>query len=111
MMEKLMRHPDIELDKIVASIGANYQPEKIILFGSLAEGTASGESDIDLLVIKETDKNPWDRSAEVDRYVDHQVPVDILVYTPAEIAGRLSVNDLFIKDICTRGKVIYEKGV
>lgn len=106
-----MRHLDTELDKIVASIGANYQPEKIILFGSLAEGTASEESDIDLLVIKETDKNPWDRSAEVDRYVDHHVPVDILVYTPAEVAGRLAVNDLFIKDIFSRGKVIYEKGV
>jgi predicted nucleotidyltransferase len=44
-----------ELQRVVESIEKNYHPEKIILFGSLAEERATKGSDIDLLVIKITD--------------------------------------------------------
>ncbi|RNC70729.1 MAG: nucleotidyltransferase domain-containing protein [Desulfuromonadales bacterium] len=100
-----------ELEQVIASIRINYDPEKIILFGSLAEGNADESSDIDLFVIKETGSSPWDRSAEIDRYIDHRVPVDILVYTPTEIEDRLALNDFFVRDIIEHGKVLYEKRV
>jgi predicted nucleotidyltransferase len=60
---------ETELEKIVRSIESNYQPDKIILFGSLAEGKVTVGSDIDLVVIKETEKDPW--SEEVDRLIQH----------------------------------------
>lgn len=98
-----------ELEKIVNKIKANYQPEKIILFGSCSEGKAGTGSDIDLLVIKETDKTPWARAGEIDGYIRHTVPIDILVYTPKEIEDRLRMNDFFVKDIIEKGNVLYER--
>ena len=102
---------EIELKKIVENIEINYNPEKIILFGSLAAGRATKGSDIDLGVIKDTDKDPWSRSEEVDRYIRHDVPVDVLVYTPREIVERLRINDSFVKEIMEKGKVLYERRI
>jgi predicted nucleotidyltransferase len=102
---------EIELKNIVDSIAINYHPEKIILFGSLAADRATKGSDIDLVVIKDTDKDPWSRSEEVDRYIRHVVPVDVLVYTPREIVERLGINDLFVKEIMEKGKVLYERRI
>ena len=98
-----------ELEKIIHSIEINYHPEKIILYGSLAAGRETEGSDIDILVVKDTDKDPWSRSTEVDRFIDHQAPVDVLVYTSREIEERLKMRDFFIKDILENGKVVYEK--
>jgi predicted nucleotidyltransferase len=100
-----------ELAKIVDSIEKNYHPEKIVLFGSLAEGRLTKGCDIDLLVIKDTDKDPWSRSEEVDRFIQHTVPVDVLVYTPREIEERLGINDSFLKEILETGKVLYERRI
>ena len=100
---------EVELEQIVHKIKKNYKPEKIILFGSYAEGKGRRGSDIDLLVIKETDKTPWTRVEEIDSYIKHTIPIDILVYTPQEIKERLLINDFFVKDIVERGNVLYEK--
>jgi predicted nucleotidyltransferase len=106
-----MLEPIKEMQRIVFQISCNYAPEKIILFGSLAAGHAAVVSDIDLLVIKKTDQNPWQRSREVNRLFDHTVPVDLLVYTPEEIDARIEMNDFFILDIMEHGKVVYERGI
>jgi predicted nucleotidyltransferase len=100
-----------ELAKIINSISKNYNPEKVILFGSLSGNTIKETSDIDLVVIKQTDKDPWTRMEEVDAYIDHTFPVDVLVYTPDEIRNRLEINDCFVKDILAEGKVLYERTI
>ena len=58
-----------ELTRIVKVLKDRYCPEKIILFGSLAEGKVHEWSDIDLIIIKETDKRPIDRCIEVARLI------------------------------------------
>jgi len=98
-----------ELDKLSKQIIEKYQPEKIILFGSLAEGNLRKGSDIDLLVIKKSDKDYWERAEEIAGIIDIDVPCDVLNITPKELKYRLSVNDFFIGDIINKGKVIYEK--
>ena len=55
------------LEEIVKKIVIGYSPLKIILFGSYAYGMPTEDSDIDLLIIKETDKRPIDRWMEVKR--------------------------------------------
>ncbi len=97
------------LDAIVRSIVENYRPAKIVLFGSLAEEGAGAAGDIDLLVVKETNEDPWSRAAQVDRFVPHDVPVDVLVYTPSEIEDRVRMNDFFIRDILEHGVVLHEQ--
>lgn len=98
-----------ELKKIVENLKNNYDPEKIILFGSLADGKMKKGSDIDLLIIKQTQDDPWTRTKKADRCIEHHIPVDVLVYTPQEIEDRLSMNDFFVEDIMERGTVLYER--
>ncbi len=60
---------DRYLKKIVANLKKNYRPEKIILFGSYGDGTFTKDSDIDLLIIKNTDKHPIWRRVEAEKQV------------------------------------------
>ena len=81
-----------------------------MLFGSLATGDTDTWSDIDLVIVKETDKRFLDRIKEMMQLLQPQVGVDVLVYTPAEFA-RLSQERAFVRDeIVGRGKVLYERG-
>lgn len=106
-----MVEPLKEMQRIVSQISHNYSPEKIILFGSLASGRAANARDIDLLVIKKTDKNPWQRTREVSGLFEHTAPIDVLVYTPEEIIARIEMNDFFILDIMEHGRVVYERAI
>lgn len=86
------------------------QPEKIILFGSYAYGNPTPDSDVDLLIIMETDAVSKERSWAVSRLLlPRTFPVDILVRTPQEIKGSLAKGDFFIREIITEGKVLYER--
>ncbi len=85
-------------------------PEKIVLFGSYAYGTPNPNSDVDLLVIMKTTSSLKDRSWAVSRLLlPRPFPVDILVKTPREIQQALTSGDFFIKEILTRGKVLYDR--
>lgn len=54
-------------DQIVQKLRAHYNPEKIILFGSYAVGSTQSDSDLDLLIIKETEERFIDRWCTVRR--------------------------------------------
>ncbi len=98
------------LDGIVQKIVAGYSPSKIILFGSYAYGMPNEDSDIDLLIVKETDKRPIDRWTEVKRLIrdrGREAPVSPLVYTPKELSDRMGIKDFFIQEILEKGKVLY----
>jgi len=100
--------PDQEIQNIKDQIVASYSPQKIILYGSFAYGKPHKDSDVDLLIIKETKEPKTKRHLRVDRMLLNRVlPLDILVYTPQEIKRRLSLGDFFINDILKRGKVLY----
>lgn len=95
---------------VVERIVLTLNPEKIVLFGSYAWGTPSPDSDVDLLVIMQTDQSSSERYLEVSRLLrPRPFPVDILVKTPAEIENALNSNDFFIQDILTQGQVLYER--
>lgn len=99
-----------ELHRIVGILIEEYKPEKIILFGSLASGRIYEWSDIDLLIIKETEKRPLDRALEVYTLLgNYRDPMDIIVYTPAEVELLLDEGSFFVAEILTEGKVLYEK--
>jgi len=98
------------LPTVVERIALTLNPKKIILFGSYAWGTPSPDSDVDLLVIMQSDQSPSERYLEVSRLLrPRPFPVDILVKTPAEIENALSSNDFFIQDILAQGQVLYER--
>jgi len=98
-----------ELSRWIGILKERYNPEKIILFGSFANGKIKEWSDVDLVIIKNIKKPFLERSKEVLLLLQPKVGVDILVYTPNEFK-RLSETKLFFKEeILKKGKVIYER--
>jgi predicted nucleotidyltransferase len=100
------------ISEVVEKIKKEYQPEKIILFGSYAYGTPTEDSDIDLFIIKETDKRRVDRFVEVRKLIyrpERRISIQPLVYTPKEIEKRLAIGDQFVEEVLTRGELLYAK--
>lgn len=85
-----------------------YDPERIILFGSHAMGRAGEGSDVDLLIVKETEKRPVDRRIEVEKILsDRLLPLDIVVYTPQELRFLFSIGSPFVEEVMEEGRAIY----
>lgn len=100
------------LQEIVAHLITDYAPTRIILFGSFARGDAHRDSDIDLLIVKETEESPLERRVHVRRLVaqpERRIPFSPLVLTPAELEQRLALGDPFYRDILRQGKVLYAR--
>lgn len=100
------------LDEIVEKPKTEYQPEKIILYGSYAYGEPDEDSDIDLFIVKETPVERIYRFAEVKRLVykpERGIPVSPLVYTPGEVDKRLAIGDQFVGEILSKGITLYAR--
>jgi len=96
------------LDAVIERLIAGYEPERIILFGSHATGRAQEGSDIDLLIVKETDRVPLERRIEVERILsDRLVSLDLLVYTPQELWDLYAAGSSFLEDVLAQGRVLY----
>jgi predicted nucleotidyltransferase len=94
------------VDRIVEAA----HPEKIILFGSYAYGKPTIDSDVDFLVVMESDERPAKRAIRIERnLLDVPFPMDILVRTPSEIAERLRLEDYFVREVIRLGQVVYER--
>ncbi|MEK7728172.1 MAG: nucleotidyltransferase domain-containing protein [candidate division KSB1 bacterium] len=90
---------------------AQYQPQKVILYGSYAYGNPRPNSDIDLLIIKETSERFIDRWTTVRRILTdpkRKAPIEPLVLTPHEMERRLRIGDQFVAEILRRGRLLYE---
>ena len=97
------------LNNFVNKLKRSYKPELIILFGSVARGDFSLDSDIDLLIVKNTRKRPLWRRVDVRKILSTEIPVDIIVYTPHEFKMLKKSGSVFLKQILEEGKIIYEK--
>lgn len=96
-----------ELDRIVSVLIKKYLPQKIILFGSLAQNQLPEWSDIDLVIIKETEEDFLDRLYHITLLTQPKVDVEFLVYTPKEFNLMLKEDNYFIKDeILAKGKIL-----
>lgn len=102
-----MMKSDQIFHKIVSDLKV-INPQKIIVFGSFAKNKfIEGDSDIDLLIIKETTKKPAERYSEARLSLSLEYPFDIFVLTEKELKDRVSRN-FFFRNILNNGKVIYE---
>ena len=98
-----------ELARVVKVLVREYQPTRIILFGSLAQDAVHEWSDIDLAIIKETDKRLLDRIGEVLKLARSTVGLEVIVYTPAELDKMVAEGNYFVvEEILGRGKTVYE---
>ena len=90
------------------TLAREFHPRKIILFGSYAYGTPTKDSDVDLLVIMPHRGRSVDQVVNIGTRIPAPFPMDLLVETPAYVRRRLALGCSFMKEVFTRGKVMYE---
>ena len=107
---------DLKVKNIILALAEKirdtYKPEKIILYGSFAYGYPDRDSDIDLLIIKDTYERPIDRRVSVRRMVSalrKGYAFSSIVVTPKELKSRLEIGDQFFEEILSKGEVLYAK--
>jgi predicted nucleotidyltransferase len=79
---------------------------KVILFGSMVRDNAGLSSDLDLLIVMDSDLDFIERTADIFRRLKPEVGADIMVYTPEELE-RMRTNP-FIRRVMAEGRVLYE---
>lgn len=103
--EEMIYNVFMDLDSIIKPL-QSINPAKVILFGSYAYGTPRKDSDIDLLIIVDTDKNFHQRVQQIRPLLPASKAIDLIVLTPAEYKKAKGSNPL-VAEIESRGKVIY----
>lgn len=94
--------------EIVQQIVERFHPQKVILFGSHAQGKPTEDSDVDLLVVMETNERPLHVAARISAAIDHPFPLDILVFRPSELQASLERKGVFATEVLSKGVVLYE---
>ena len=98
------------LQEITRRIVENFDPDKIILFGSHATGKARPDSDVDLLVIMRAEGSAIQRATAIKQACRPRfVAMDVLVKTPEEVATQLQQGNLWLRHILAEGRVLYER--
>ncbi|OHB75832.1 MAG: hypothetical protein A2W31_14920 [Planctomycetes bacterium RBG_16_64_10] len=96
-----------EIRKLSSQIAREFEPERIVLFGSYAKGSANADSDVDLLVVMPFRGSSARMAAAILNHVNPEIPVEILVRTPAQLRERLAQSDFFLREIMDEGKILY----
>ncbi len=100
-----------QINEISNRIVRNLKPQRIILFGSYANGRPTEESDLDLLIIKDSDFPSRLQNRKVRKILsDLKVPVDVIVKTSEEFQRYKDIIGTIIYPANKFGKVIYESG-
>ena len=95
-----------QIEDLAGRIAKQFEPERIVLFGSHAQGTPGPDSDIDLLVIMHFEGKSFWKSLEIANAVNPSFPVDLLAKRPEDTERRY---DPLIREALDRGQVLYER--
>jgi len=102
------RVPMRAIREYAKQIAEQFEPDKIVLFGSYAYGVPHDDSDVDLLVVMPA-ANQHAQAIRIRLALPAPFPLDLLVRTPAEVEWRIREGESFLTNVFTRGKVLYEK--
>ena len=99
-----------KISEIIKKIASDYNPEKIILFGSYASGKPTENSDIDILVIKDSELPRPQRTMQLRRMLlGSGIPIDLIVYTPSEVESEKDKKYSFVYEVLNSGETVYER--
>jgi len=97
-----------EAERVIKMAKEKLDPELMIVFGSVANRTANEDSDLDLILVKESDEGGFMRSVKARMTLDDScIPVDITVYTPKEFKERLTSKYSLAYEAMHTGKVVH----
>lgn len=110
MTTKTQEQAEARIGEMVRRIVKNFDPDKIILFGSFASGTADADSDVDLLVVMPLTTSKRKQGAQIDMALaDVGLPKDVIVVTPEEVQKYRDVVGSIVYPALREGKVLYER--
>ena len=98
-----------EVEALSREIATEFDPERIILFGSCARGNPRADSDVDLLVLIRFGGKPFRKSLEILNRINPPFAVDVVVQDPDDAARRYAEFDPLIRDAFDHGIVVYER--
>lgn len=102
--------PRATIDGIIRAVADRFAPEKIILFGSYASDHPTPDSDLDLLVVMESDQPRRHRAAAMQlMFRPMPCSIDFLVFTPAEVEKWNGTVNHLITEAFRNGKIVYER--
>ena len=97
-----------DIDQLKIRITQAMQPEKIYLFGSYADGKATDESDVDLLVVMDSVLTPHERNVAVKRlFPRRSFSLDAFVYTPQEFARYRDIPGTVVYNATHHGRLLH----
>jgi len=97
-----------DIRAIARQIVERFGPQKVILFGSYARGTPTHDSDVDLLVVMDTNEQPLHAAARISAAIDHPFPLDIVVFRPCDLEASLERKGVFATEVMAKGIVLHE---
>jgi len=99
-----------DIQELANRIAREFEPDRIILFGSYARGTAAADSDVDLLVILPFEGKGFWKSIEIINRVNVPFSLDLMAYRPEAAVRRYAQGDPLLRDAMDHGRVLYERG-
>lgn len=110
VLQERKRIPMRVIHALVKHIVNNFSPDEIILFGSYAYGKPTPWSDVDLLIIMDTPKGELETSLDiVDSLPPTLFSLDILARDRQTIERRNTMGDTFMREITSKGKILYAR--
>ncbi len=98
----------VELERILDILKKDFEPERVILFGSLLSNQTTPESDIDLLIIKQTNESFFERVSHLEHLIQRKRAADLIILTPGEVEMMVKSENPYLLDILKNGRVLYE---
>jgi uncharacterized protein len=100
---------EADIQAIADTIVRNFNPDRIVLFGSHARGDAGPDSDVDLLVVLPFEGSPIPVAAKIRVALPHTIPFDVLARTREQVEERTKVGDPFFCEVVTTGRILFER--
>jgi len=101
-----------QINEVIAKIATTFNPDKIILFGSYANGVQNDDSDLDILIVQDSDLPMHKRGFDIRMSLRGiLIPMDILIYTKSEFEQEKNKNFSFLNSAMKNSKIMYERAV
>ncbi|OHB67748.1 MAG: hypothetical protein A2V70_05935 [Planctomycetes bacterium RBG_13_63_9] len=99
-----------QIEQVAVRLGQAAEAQRVVLFGSHARGEADETSDVDLLIVAESELPRFKRSRELYKLLrPYPFAMDLIVYTPQEIERGKRSPISFVSTVLREGKTLYER--
>lgn len=102
------------INRAIEFVKEKTSPQKIYLFGSYAKGTQTKDSDLDFLIIEDTNLPRHKRTVplytlEKTKKIGAHIGIDFIIYTPSEFEKRKNEPNSIVGEVLRSGKLIYAR--